>query len=143
MKSHGVLLLFLALTMLSACHSGQRRAMLALLDEADSLNRAYAPLPSDSLLRRAADFFDRHGTRNDQVRAHYLLGCAYRDQGQAPEALKCYQDAIDKADTLSSDCDFQRLMAVYGQMTDLYHAQGLAQDELTASERLLFLFMSP
>ena len=41
----------LAVLLLSACYSGQRREMLALLDEADSLNRAYAPLPSDSLLR--------------------------------------------------------------------------------------------
>ncbi|MBQ8711861.1 MAG: hypothetical protein IJ551_03425 [Prevotella sp.] len=120
----------LTILLLSACYSGQRREMLALLDEADSLNRAYAPLPSDSVLRQAADFFDRHGSANDQVRAHYLLGCAYRDQGQAPEALQAYQDALDRADTLSSDCDFQRLMAVYGQMATLYHLQNLPHDEL-------------
>ena len=124
----------LAVLLLSACYSGQRREMLALLDEADSLNRTYAPLPSDSLLRQAADFFDRHGSPGEQVRAHYLLGCAYRDQGQAPEALQSYQDALDRADTLSSDCDFQRLMAVYGQMAELYHAQGLPHDELAVSE---------
>ena len=47
--------------------------MLALLDEADSLNRAYAQLPSDTLLLEAADFFDRHGFANKQVRAHYLI----------------------------------------------------------------------
>ena len=52
------LLLFV---LLSACYSGQRSRMLALLDEADSLNRAYAQLPSDTLLLEATDFFDRHG----------------------------------------------------------------------------------
>ncbi len=124
--------LLLLLVLLSACYSGQRREMLALLDEADSLNRAYAQMPSDTLLRQAADFFDRHGSRNERVRAHYLLGCAYRDLGQAPEALQCYQDAVDCADTLSSDCDLQRLMAVYGQMAELYHAQELPVDELSA-----------
>jgi len=86
MKYRALQLLTILLILLTACHSGQRREMLALLDEADSLNRAYAQLPADSLLRRAADFFDRHGSRNEKVRAHYLLGCAYRDQGQAPRS---------------------------------------------------------
>ena len=113
--------------------------MLAFLDEADSLNRAYAPLPSDSLLRQAADFFDRHGTPGEQVRAHYLLGCAYRDQGQAPEALQSYQDALDRADTLGRDCDHQRLMAVYGQMAELYDAQNLPQDELEMLDQYALL----
>ena len=122
------------LTLLTACYDGQRREMLALLDEADSLNRAYAQLPSDTLLLEAADFFDRHGSANEQVRAHYLLGCAYRDMGQAPEALQAWQNAIDRADTTARDCDFQRLMAVYGQMADLYHSNNLPFDELSASQ---------
>ena len=50
--------------------------MLAALDEADSLNRNYIPITSDSLLREAVDFFDDHGTPNERLRAHYLLGCA-------------------------------------------------------------------
>ena len=132
MKAQGSVILIILL-LLTACYSGQRREMLALLDEADSLNRAYAQLPSDTLLRRAADFFDRHGTVNDRVRAHYLLGCAYRDMGQAPEALQAWQDAIDRADTTARDCDFQRLMAVYGQMAELYDDQGLAADEMSAA----------
>ena len=131
MKTRTLPLLFL-LVLLTACSDGQRREMLALLDEADSLNRAYAPLPADSLLRRAADFFDRHGTPNEQVRAHYLLGCAYRDQGQAPEALQAWQDAIDRADTTARDsASLHQMMAVYGQMAELYHAQDLPIDELS------------
>ena len=123
------------LLLLSACYGPQRQRMLALLDEADSLNRAYAQLPSDTLLRQAADFFDRHGTANEQLRAHYLLGCAYRDMGETPQAIQCYLDAVDRADTLSNDCDLQRLMAVYGQMAELYHAQHLPLDELFAAQK--------
>ena len=107
--------------------------MEALLDRADSLNRAYIPMTGglDSLLSEAASYYDRHGSPNEQLRAHYLLGCAYRDMGDAPQALQCYQDAVDRADTLASDCDYHRLMAVYGQMADLFHAQNLPEDELT------------
>ncbi len=125
--------IIILLTFLTACYDGQRREMLALLDEADSLNRAYAQLPSDTLLLEAADFFDRHGSRNEQVRAHYLLGCAYRDQGQAPEALQAWQNAIDRADTTARDSiSLHQLMAVYGQMADLYQTQNLPLDEIKA-----------
>ena len=124
------LLLFVLLT---ACYSDPRREMLALLDEADSLNRAYAQLPSDTLLLEAADFFDRHGTANEQVRAHYLLGCAYRDQGQAPEALQAWQDAIDRADTLSSDSVHNALLCrVYSQMADIFYLQNLTSYQLSS-----------
>ena len=127
--------LMLLLLLHTACYGPQRQRMLALLDEADSLNRAYAQLPSDTLLREAAAFFDRHGTPNEQLRAHYLLGCAYRDMGEAPQALQCYLDAIDCADTISSDCEFQGLMAVYGQMAELYHAQHLPYNEISAAKK--------
>ena len=120
------------LMLLAACYGPQRRQMLALLDEADSLNRAYAQLPSDSLLRDAADFFDRHGSPNEQLRAHYLLGCAYRDMGEAPQAIDCYLNAAAKADTTASDCDFSRLGCVYSQMGDQYYNQLLFANDIQA-----------
>ncbi|MBQ8486755.1 MAG: hypothetical protein IJ533_03780 [Prevotella sp.] len=131
MKAQGSVALTILL-LLTACYSGQRSRMLALLDEADSLNRAYAQLPSDTLLLEAADFFDRHGSRNEQVRAHYLLGCAYRDQGQAPRAVDCFLDAVAKADISAVDCDFHVLGCVYSQLGDQYHIQLLFEDEVQA-----------
>lgn len=127
--------LILLLLLLVACDGGQRQRMEALLDRADSLNRAYVPMTGglDTLLGEATRYYDRYGTANEQMRAHYLLGCAYRDMGEAPAALQCYQDAIDSADTLSSDCDYRRLMSVYGQMATLYHSQNLPTDELEAN----------
>jgi hypothetical protein len=124
------------LLMLTACGGGRSVEMAALLDRADSLNRAYVPMTDgiDSLLLEATKYYDRHGTANQQMRAHYLLGCAYRDMGEAPAALQSYQDAVDRADTLSSDCDYQRLMAVYGQMADLFDAQNLPTEELRIIE---------
>jgi len=115
----------------------ERRQMRALLDRADSMNRAYIPMTDgiDSLLMDATHYYDRHGNANQQMRAYYLLGCAYRDMGEAPAALQSYQDAVDHADTLSSDCDYRRLMSVYGQMAELFHAQNLPADELAQSKK--------
>ena len=126
----------MVIALLLGC-SGRREQMSALLDRADSLNRAYVPMTGglDSLLLEAADYYDHHGTPNEQMRAHYLLGCAYRDMGEAPQALQCYQDAVDCADTLASDCDYRRLMSVYGQMASLFHAQNLPEDEIAVCDK--------
>ena len=126
--------------LLCACHGQQRQQMLALLDEADSLNRAYAQLPSDTLLLEAADFFDRHGSANDRLRAHYLLGCAYRDMGDAPRAIDCYLDAVACADTTDENCDFHRLGCVYSQMGDQFHKQLLFTNEIECDWQALRLF---
>lgn len=128
-------LIFLALILI-ACDGGRSHKMEALLDKADSLNRSFSSMTGlDSLLREATDFYDHHGTANEQMRAHYLLGCAYRDMGEAPAALQSYQNAIDRADTLSNSCDFHRLMAIYGQMADLFDAQNLPNDELDIEKK--------
>ena len=99
---------------------------------ADACNKCYDTLPSDTILQEVADYYDRHGTPNEQVRAHYLLGCAYRDMGEAPHALDCYQTAISRADTTSFDCNYRLLMSVYGQMAELFYKQNLPQDYLEA-----------
>ena len=133
-----LLLVFTLLMALACCTTETSREMDALLDRADSMNRAYVPMTDgiDSLLLEATRYYDRHGDANQQMRAHYLLGCAYRDMGEAPAALQSYQDAIDRADTLSSDCDYLRLMSVYGQMAELFHAQNLPHDELAQRKKI-------
>lgn len=124
------LLLLLAL---SSCTTGSRRAeMTAVLDRAQQQNLDYDSITHVDSIALAAAFFDRHGSSNERMRAHYLLGCAYRDMGEAPAALQSFQDAADRADTLNRDCDYRRLMSVYGQMADLFHAQNLPTDELEA-----------
>ena len=131
-----VLIFALLLTLVCCTSEADRVRMAALLDRADSMNRTYIPMTDgiDSLLLEATRYYDRHGDANQQVRAHYLLGCAYRDMGEAPAALQSYQDAVDCADTLSRDCDYRRLMSVYGQMAELFHAQNLPKDELEKAE---------
>ena len=117
---------------LACCTTETEREMDALLDRADSMNRAYIPMTDgiDSLLLEATRYYDRHGDANQQMRAHYLLGCAYRDMGEAPAALQSYQDAIDRADTTGKDCDFAQLSRVYAQMAFVFYAQGLYREQL-------------
>ena len=99
---------------------------------ADACNKCYDTLPSDSIMHLVADFYDAHGTPNEQVRAHYLLGCIYRDLGEAPQALDCYYTAIERADTTSKDCNYRLMRSVYGQMAGVFHKQNLPNDEIKA-----------
>ena len=99
---------------------------------ADANNKLYQPLPSDTLFQEVVDYYDTHGTPNQQLKAHYLLGCIYRDRNEAPQALTCYNDAVEKADTLSEDCDYTSLYKVYGQMADIYEDQVMPNEEIEA-----------
>ena len=119
----------LFLLLLIACGSSERGRMLAVLDEADSLNRNYIPFTTDSALKIAAEWFDSHGSANERMRAHYLLGCAYRDMGEAPAALQCYHDAINCADTTATDCDYRLLSRVHGQMGNLFYEMNLPYEQ--------------
>ena len=77
-----------------------------------------------------ADWFDRHGSANEQMLAHYLLGRCYADMHEAPMALHCYQEAISRADTTTADCDFAQLSRVYGQSATIFYKQGLYRNSL-------------
>lgn len=124
MRAANITILNILLTLvLFSCHDGRRHE--ATLQWADSLNRNYINIPSDSQLVEAVAYYDRHGTPNERMRAHYLLGCSYRDMGEAPKALACYHDAADCADTLSSDCDYELLSKVYGQISMLFYERYL------------------
>ena len=89
----------------------------------------------DSVMKEVADWYDRHGTPNERMEAHYLLGCTYRDMGEAPRAVDCYLDAAACADTTATDCDFYTLASIYAQMATLYHQQLLLSNEIEARHK--------
>ena len=95
-------------------------------------NKAGILFSSDSLAKSLADHFDRNGSHNDRLLTRYLLGRAYQNMGDAPMALQTYLDAIEQADTTATDCDYNTLMGVYGQMAQIFHQQNLPHDEIRA-----------
>lgn len=95
-------------------------------------NRAYVDFTTDSVMLEVADYYDHHGTANDRMLAHYLLGCTYRDLKEAPMSLQCYYDAVEAADTLSLDCDYSTLMSIWGQIAYLLNNQCMPMDALSA-----------
>ena len=93
-------------------------------------NKAGVIFSSDSLAKELVNYFDVHGSTNEQMQAHYLLGRAYSDMGEAPQAINSFLDAIETADTTAVDFDFYTLSCVYSQMADLYHQLLLLTNEI-------------
>ena len=126
MKSIRTLLpILLVVALVVAACTGNRPRYERVLQRAHEQNQAYDSITNVDSLRLAADYFDRHGTPNERMRAHYLLGCAYRDMGDAPRALESYHDAADRADTTSRDCDYGLLMRVHAQTANILTLQYL------------------
>ena len=101
---------------------------------ADAYNKCFVDFTTDSIMCLVTNYYDQHGTTVEKVRAHYLLGCTYRDMGEAPQALQCYQNAAELADTTDRQ-NLRLLLKVYGQMAALFHAQNLPQDEIAIKEK--------
>ena len=113
--------------------------MHVLLHRTEAQNKLFTRFPSDSIQTKLVDYFDRHGTHNERMLAHYLLGCVLSDLGNSPEALQAFYDAIEMADTTRADCDLHTLRVVYGQMVMLFHQQNLPHDELRALQQYIRL----
>ena len=130
MKRHLTYIYALAALLLAGCNASRHSDMLAQLEELERQNVADSLMTNDSLAQALTEYFDRHGTPNEQLRAHYILGRTYADMGEAPAAIEAYLDAASRADTTASDCDYAKLSRVYGQMSDVFYRQNLMQDYL-------------
>ena len=124
----------LLLLLLAACGESHQQ-MVFQLEELERQNRAYEMFTTDSLAEQLVEYFDRHGDTNERLRAHYILGCVYRDMGEAPRAIDCYLDALNQVDTTASDFDIRTLGCVYSQMGDVYHRQLLLSNEIEARQK--------
>ena len=141
---HYVLGIVLLAVLFGCTTEAERNRMRAGLDSINVLNRTDQPFTPDDV-RPYVDFFDKEAKafftllssdsiHNDQLLAHYLLGRAYHEKGDAPMALESYQHAIDHADTTSASCDYKQLSRVYGQMANLFYQQGLYREQLNKTK---------
>jgi tetratricopeptide (TPR) repeat protein len=118
--------------LLCACQGSKVRQEL---QRVDSLNSHDIPLDTITTMDAVVDYLDWWGTANERMTAHYLLGSVYRDQDNAPMALRCYRDAVSYADTTASDCDYRRLSRIYGQIADLFNRQRAPRLEIEAERK--------
>lgn len=112
--------------------------MRYLLLRTEALNKTFARLDTVSYFERVLDYFDRHGSKVERIRANYIAGCICRDKGNSPLALQYYNDAVNLADTTRTDCDFALLSRIYGQMADIFDKQRYPQKELEMMDKVAY-----
>ena len=108
--------------------------MRHLLLRSNAQNKAYVDFTSDSIGCLLVDYYDAHGTSNERMLAHYIKGCAYRDMGDQPASLRCYNDAVAAADTSRADCNYDQLSIIYGQIADIFDRRAMPDNALQAYE---------
>jgi len=118
----------LAIVLFGSCSRGDQ--MRLQLERLEQDNRNDSVMRNDSLAESLTDYFDAHGSANEQMRAYYILGRTYFDLGELPRALETYYKAADCADTTSADCDYRTLSRVHAQAAEVFHRQIQLRSEL-------------
>ena len=113
-----------------AASYSRRNRMRCRLLQAEAMNKVFLPLDSMDGMDEVLDYYLSHGDRDERMRACYLMGSIYRDQGNSPLALQYYRDAIGEADTTETGCDYAQVSRIYAQMALLFHKQRYPQMEL-------------
>ena len=108
--------------------------MRHLLLRSNAQNKAYVDFTSDSIGCLLVNYYDAHGTPNERMLAHYIKGCAYRDMGDQPASLRCYNDAVAAADTSRADCNYDQLSIIYGQIARIFNHRAMPDNALQAYE---------
>lgn len=92
-------------------------------------DKLYIPHKSDSLIKSIVQYYEDYGTPDQLMEAYYYLGSTYRDMGDAPRAVRAFQDAAD----IGKDSKrYDILGRVYEQMGYRLAYQGLYDEALEA-----------
>ena len=124
-----------AVLLLASC--GRAGRMRHMLEQAEWMNLHDSAFTSDSVGRALVRYYDHWWHPADlRLRAYYMLGCAYRDLGEAPAAIHYYNIATEKADTAHADsASYATLFRVYGQMAIIYEQQNMPQEEIESLDK--------
>ena len=106
-----------------SCNKTNSPMMIEQLETLEEANRADELMTNDSLATKLVEYFDRHGSCNERMRARYMLGRTYADLGELPRALDTYYEAAEMADTTAADCNFAVLSRVHAQAASVFHSQ--------------------
>ncbi len=120
-----------AITVLdSISDSGLSRSqhMRRLLLLTNAQNKCDTVFRSDSIQHLLVDYYENHGTANERMLAYYLLGRAYQDTRDYPNAIENFLKAADSADTTDVGCNYAQLSRVYSQMSNVFYHQNLIQE---------------
>ena len=96
--------------------------------QAKAMNKGIIEFTSDSIMKEVADYYQRHGSDYEKMTAYYLLGCVYRDLGDAPTAMKYLERAA--GNTGKDKASYKTLSHIHNQIANLLDEQALVESEI-------------
>ena len=96
--------------------------------QAKAMNKGFVEFTSDSIMKEVADYYQRHGSDYEKMTAYYLLGCVYRDIGDAPTAMKYLERAA--GNTGKDKASYKTLSHIHNQIANLLDEQALVESEI-------------
>ena len=91
-------------------------------------NKMFVSLKDEEeTMQRAVEYYEEHGSPDENMGACLLLGSVYRDMGDAPQALEWFDKAIIHGEKGN---DKTQLAKIHGQKADLFIKQRLFEDAL-------------
>ena len=112
----------------------QSLQMRHLLLRSNAQNKANVLFTSDSIGNVLVSYYDRHGSPNERMLAHYIKGCAYRDMDDLSATLDCYNNAVFAAVPSSPDCNYDQLGIIYKQIAAIFHKRLMSDEAIQAYE---------
>ena len=97
--------------------------------QAKAMNKGYVEFTSDSTMKEVAEYYNRHGSDREKMTANYLLGCVYRDLGDAPTAMKYLNEATSYEE--ANKTSYRVLAHIHGEMAYLLEEQTLVDNVIT------------
>ena len=94
-------------------------------------NNLYEP-QKDSTIFRIVDFFEHYGDKERLCQAYYYQGKYYVQHNDAPQALKCFQEALDMSDD-NTPLTFKS--KIYSQSGTIFLDQNLFDEALAMYRR--------
>ena len=82
-----------------------------------ALDKNYIELTTDSIIRPAAQYYARHGSPNDRLKAQYYLGCIFRNASDWEQAIEHFVNAEKYVDRAT---DWQAVGRLYSAKRAIY-----------------------
>lgn len=109
------------------------RAKFSLL-YSTALNKNYIDTTDLSIIRPAVDFYSKHGTPVEKMKAYFYQGCFHANRGEADRAMHDFQLALEDSSKVS-DNHYKEL--VNSAISDIFSRNNNAEQELAYTKEAL------
>lgn len=102
-------------------------------------DKAFIMATDDGEINELVAYFDRHGTDNDRMMAHYYQGSTYRDLHDSPRAIQAYLRAATIGEKAEEGMDTLLLCNIYVQTAIIYEHLCKYKEGIDLSKKALAL----